>query len=233
MRYAWVAVVVAFFCYLIVQAPGFFTLDEVIVNGIETLSSQQVEEIAGVFMGEHLLRLNPKKTAERLLASPQIASAIVRRVWPNQLEITVIECIGFAVIPFQDVFLEVDRWGVVVSVVQDFSRVNLPIITGVPVVETSLGKRIVGKQMENALLVAVNLPDKLRSSISEIHMEVSGEVSLVTTGGIIIRLGNANSLRGRLALIPTVLYAYEEKGMSRDTVAYIDMTGEVPVYRGK
>ncbi|MBT9157752.1 MAG: Cell division protein FtsQ [Firmicutes bacterium] len=221
------------FCWQIVQAPWFFSLDKVEVQGNETMSAKQVEELAGVWRGEHLLRIDLGKTADRLLSSPQITSATLRRLWPNKLLILITENIGFAVVPYHDGFVEIDRLGRVISIVHDFSRVNLPIITGASIVDAVLGRELEGSNIAAARLVAVNMPSSVRPSISEINVALSGDISLITVNGVQIRLGNVLHSHLRLALLPAVLYAYEERGMSRSTIAYIDMTGEVPVYKGR
>lgn len=233
VRGAFLIFLVLLFCWQMVQAPWFFNLEQVEVRGTETLSAQHVEELAGVWRGANLLRLNLREVAERLTAHPQIAQASVRRIWPNKLEISVEENIGLAVIPYHDGFVEIDGLGKVISIVHDFSRINLPIITGVPLTHAVLGDTVNHPLFAPAHQVVLNLPSSVRSSISEINVASNGFVNITTTDGILIRLGNNAQTLSRLALLPAVLYAYKDRGLSRETTAYIDMTGEVPVYKGR
>jgi len=233
VRGAFLIFLVLLFCWQMVQAPWFFSLEQVEVKGVETLTARHVEELAGVWRGANLLRLDLSEVVERLLAHPQIAAASVRRIWPNKLEISVEENIGLAVIPYHDGFVEIDGLGRVISIVHDFSRVNLPIITGVPLTQAYLGDTIIHPLFAVAHQVVLNLPGSVRPSISEIHVTANGFVNMTTTAGVLIRLGSNAHTQSRLALLPAVLYAYKERGLSRETTAYIDMTGEVPVYKGR
>jgi len=233
LKGAFLIVLVLFFCWQMVQAPWLFALEQVEVRGAETLSAQQVEKLAGVWRGENLFWLNVREVTERLTAHPQIAGASVRRHWPNKLHISVAENIGLAVIPYHDGFVEIDGHGKIISIVPDFSRVNLPIITGVPLTDIALGDSIVHPLFAPAHRVVLNLPSSVRSSVSEINIGENGFVNITTTTGILIRLGNETQTQSRLALLPAVLYAYKNRGLSRETTAYIDMTGEVPVYKGR
>jgi len=233
VRRTFLIILVLLFCWQVVQAPWFFNLEQVEVSGMETLTARHVEELAGVWRGVNLFSLNLREVAERLAAHPQIAAASVRRIWPNKLEISVEENIGLAVIPYHDGFVEIDGLGRVISIVHDFSRVNLPIITGVPLTQAVLGDIISHPQFLPAHQVALNLPDSIRPSISEINVVAPGFVNITTTTGILVRLGSNPQTQSRLALLPAVLYAYKARGLSRETTAYIDMTVEVPVYKGR
>ncbi|KAF0198019.1 MAG: cell division protein FtsQ [Bacillota bacterium] len=233
VRGAFLATLFLLFCWQVVQATWFFNLEFVEVRGNETLSTQQVEEVAGLWKGAQLLKLDLREMEKRLVADPRVVSAQISRILPNKVRIVIEENIGMAVLPYYDGFVEIDPSGRVVSIVSNFSRVNLPIVSGVHIDSVVLGQKLSGVGFESARTVMSLLPSSTRTVISELNVSIQGEVTLTTTGGIHIKIGTTHNAAPRLALLPAVLYAYEVRGFSSSTIAYIDMTGDIPVYKGR
>lgn len=233
VRGAFLAALFLLFCWQVVQASWFFNLEFVEIEGNETISARQVEEVAGLFRGAQLLKLDLREMETRLISDPRIVSARVSRVMPNKVRVVMEENIGMAVLPYCDGFVEIDRGGRVVSIVSNFSRVNLPIVTGVQIDTVVLGGKLTGIDFESARTVTSLLPASTRPVISEVNVSSQGEIALTTTSGVHIKFGTIHNAAKRLALLPAVLYAYEVRGFSGITVAYIDMTGDIPVYKGR
>lgn len=224
---------VLLFLWQIAHSAVFFGVETIEVLGAETVSVRQIEELAGVWKGAPLLRLSLREIERRLLADPRILSAEVTRALPAKLRIRIEESIGLAVLPYHVGFVEIDRNATVVSIVSNFSLVNLPIITGVSLSNVVLGDKLAGEHFEGARAAMAAIPSNVRARISELHVTPAGEMCLTTTAGIRIKIGSHQGAPTRLALLSAVLYAYEVRGLSPTTVAYIDMTGEIPVYKGR
>jgi cell division protein FtsQ len=220
------------FCWQIVNSALIFRTERIEVLGAETVPARQIEELAGVWRGAPLLRLDLSEVERRLLADPRILNARVSRVLPATLRIRVEESIGLAVLPYHVGFVEIDRNGTVVSIVTNFSLVNLPIITGIELSQVVLGDKLTGELFEGARAAMAAIPSNVRPRISELHVTPTGEMVLTATEGLRIKIGSRAGAPARLALLSAVLYAYEVRGLSPETVAYIDMTGEIPVYKG-
>jgi len=234
LRRTLIAVSLLFLVYwLIVGSTVVFTIETIEVLGAETLSAQQVSEVAGVWKGAPLLGLKLKEIEGRLLADPRILRAEATRVLPTKLRLRIEESIGLAVLPYHVGFIEIDRSGRIVSIVPNFSLVNLPIITGLSVSNVVLGSTLTGEVFEGARDAMAAIPSSVRARTSELHITPAGEMWLTTTDNIRVRIGAPHGAPARLALLSAVLYAYDNKGLSPATVAYIDMTGEVPVYKGR
>jgi cell division protein FtsQ len=221
------------FAWQLVNSAVIFGTESIEVLGAETVSARQIEELAGVWQGAPLIRLDLGEIERRLLADPGIVSARVTRVLPSTLRIRIEESIGLAVLPYHVGFVEIDRNGTVVSIVTNFSLVNLPIITGLELSQVALGDKLTGELFEGARAAMAAIPSGVRPRISELHVNPEGEMVLTMTDGLRIKIGNHKGAPARLALLSAVLYAYEVRGLSTATVAYIDMTGEIPVYKGR
>jgi cell division protein FtsQ len=210
-----------------------FSLERVDVFGNETLSTRQVEEIAGIWRGSQLLKLEIAALEEKLLADPRIVSARITRVFPNRLRVHIEENIGTAVLVYYDSFVEFDRAGTVVSIVSNFSQVNLPIVTGVDLTRAQLGHKISGTQFEAARELLRHIPLNVRPLISEINVSNPKDIHICTTSGIYIRIGSVEGVASRLALLPAVLYAYEVREFSRESISKVDMSSPIPVFKGR
>jgi len=221
------------FCWQIASSALVFSTQSIEVSGAETISARQVEEMAGVWQGAPLLRLDLGEMERRLLADPRILSAAVTRVLPTTLRIRIEESVGLAVLPYHVGFVEIDRNGTIVSIVTNFSLVNLPIITGLEMSNVVLGGKLTGELFEGARAAMAAIPSDMRPRISELHVTPEGEMVLTVTDGLKVKIGTHKGAPARLALLSAVLYAYEMRGLSAVSVAYIDMTGEIPVYRGR
>ena len=221
------------FCWQIASSALVFSTQSIEVSGAETISARQVEEMAGVWQGAPLLRLDLGEMERRLLADPRILSAAVTRVLPTTLRIRIEESVGLAVLPYHVGFVEIDRNGTIVSIVTNFSLVNLPIITGLEMSNVVLGDKLTGELFEGARAAMAAIPSDMRPRISELHVTPEGEMVLTVTDGLKVKIGTHKGAPARLALLSAVLYAYELRGLSAVSVAYIDMTGEIPVYKGR
>lgn len=220
-------------CWQIVNSALVFSIQSIEVLGAETISARQVEEMAGVWQGAPLLRLDLGEMERRLLADPRILSADVTRILPTTLRIRIEESVGLAVLPYHVGFVEIDRNGTIVSIVTNFSLVNLPIITGLELSNVVLGDKLTGELFEGARAAMAAIPSDIRPRISELHVMPGGEMVLTVTDGLKVKIGTHQGAPARLALLSAVLYAYEVRGLSAVSVAYIDMTGEIPVYKGR
>ena len=221
------------FCWQIANSAVVFSTQSIEVLGAETISARQVEEMAGVWQGAPLLRLDLGEMERRLLADPRILSAAVTRILPTTLRIRIEESVGLAVLPYHVGFVEIDRNGTIVSIVTNFSLVNLPIITGLELSNVVLGDKLTGELFEGARAAMAAIPSDMRPRISELHVTPEGEMVLTLTDGLKVKIGTHKGAPARLALLSAVLYAYEVRGLSAVSVAYIDMTGEIPVYKGR
>lgn len=217
----------------VIEASGYFALKRIDVIGHETLTPRQVEDIAGLYKGILLLGLNLGVAEQRLLSDQRIVSATIIRILPDRLKVVIEEDIGVGVFTYHDRFVEFDRHLRVVSLVADFSKVNLPIVTGVSMTQVKLGDTLTHSGIASARDVITMIPPVLRGLISEVNVADLRRMYLYTNEGVKIDIGELAGMAQRLALLPAALYAYELREFSPDTVPIIDLSGSIAVFRGK
>ena len=109
------------------------TLESVVVEPTIYVSSKNILERMQVYRGQLLFTIDPEKVRETVEALPWVASAVVRRCFPDTLYIRVVERHPAAIWNFQDKVCLVDKTGCVLmklgrKIPEAFS--HLPSIAG-------------------------------------------------------------------------------------------------------
>lgn len=182
--------------YSFLMAPP-FRLTRIEVTGVQRLSADHVRGSAGLPQGSERWRYPPALIRQRLLEKePWIGEATV--VWSgNTLQITVQEREPVALVPYYHLFLLVDSEGTILELTSPKDS-RLPMITGVSPVKALRGERLSGLQLSGALMVAQRLPPELRTLLSEIYADPTGDLTLIFEGPRAAILGPPVDLEEKL-----------------------------------
>ncbi len=204
---------------LLITLP-YFNLTTVQLTGNKKLTPTEVMQKAGVVKGQCLFGIDPQQLAASLLIHPYIKSATVSRELPRSLTIKVKER-KEAVLAYADSFYLVAEDGVILSSLSTVPRVSLPIISGLPEEEITIGGQkphpYLKKGLELLSLWKRILP---ADDISEICLRDSSNPMIYTCNDHIqIRLGGGEPTTKfkRLHLVLTNLNA------RRHQLKYIDL----------
>ena len=197
-----------------------FAVQEVRVAATTHVSADEIQELAGVEIGDRLLTVDPDQVAAKLASHPWIASARVRRELPSALAIEVTERRAIASALMGALYL-LDESG------RPFKRATfdeadgLPVITGVTR-EQYVALRSTSEAVfrEALALFAAYADDAAppRPKLSEIHIDPRTGFSLVLLdGGGEIRLGRG-AAEEKLARLDQILAARRpaRTGRARD-----------------
>lgn len=114
---------------LVAKAIG-FGIKEVTVSGISELDQTEVLQVAGVDSRGALPFFDAAGARERLLAVPLVKSATVRKLYPNELEITLTEREPFALWQNHGEVFVVSVDGTVIDKFDDARFARLPLVVG-------------------------------------------------------------------------------------------------------
>lgn len=150
-----------------VMASSTFRLSKIVVTGADKVSMDDVLPLTGLTDGVSLLAVDPEAVRQRLLASPWVAKAQVRRVLPDELRIHLVEHRPAAVIMTDRPWF-VDLNGEVFKTVEKGEMMDLPIIS---LHGADLNSNQVSRAM--ALLKALARPDSplALTKLSEIQFD--------------------------------------------------------------
>jgi cell division protein FtsQ len=107
-----------------------FDIKTVAISGISQLSQAQVLDIAGIGPNNSLAFLNVREVRARLLRSPFVQDASVRKLFPSQLEVKITEREPFALWQKDGGISVIARDGTVLDLADLTQFGNLPFVVG-------------------------------------------------------------------------------------------------------
>jgi cell division protein FtsQ len=106
-------------------------IDRVAVHGNVRLSTGEVEGLLGGLRGHNLLSADLERARQRLLDSPWVADARLRRVLPSTVDVTIVERTPMAVARIGRQLYLVDATGVIIDEYgAQYASFDLPIVDG-------------------------------------------------------------------------------------------------------
>jgi cell division protein FtsQ len=152
------------------------------VDGVRSLSADQVRATAGIAPGTPLLRVDVDAARARVARLPQVASVKVTRGWPHTVVVTVVEREPVAVVGEPGRRSLVDAGGVLFDTVS-----GAPPAGVVPVDVPSPGP---GDPATMAALTAVKaLSADLRRQVASVGAKTPDDITLTLTDGTLVRWG--------------------------------------------
>ena len=107
-----------------------FGVDTVTINGLSRMYDREVLTAAGIDWRSSVPFLDAVAVREKLLAVPLIASASVRKVYPNEIVITQVEREPAALWQFNGEIKVIAADGTVIDEMKDDRYANLPLVVG-------------------------------------------------------------------------------------------------------
>jgi cell division protein FtsQ len=133
-------------------------VDHIVVKGTERLSSSDVLAVLSGLRGENLVRVNLGSWRDRLLSSPWIEDAALRRVLPSTVEVVVTERRPIGIGRAAGQMYLIDREGGMIDEYgPQYADLDLPVIDGLAVADGSgaadrpkaaLAARVIGSLAE-------------------------------------------------------------------------------------
>ncbi len=205
-KIALLVILLLLFCWQVVQAPWFFAIRAISVEGSTLLSPWEVEQIAGISRGMNLLKVDLNQVRDRLVADNRIVAAEVRRSIPGTLRIQIEENVGVAAIPAFTGWLEIDKTGRVLAVTKDFASLNLPVISGLRHGFLTVGQRLPDNSgWAVAQECLSTMSPYMLSQISEINVANSNSIVLWTRDPLRIVIGDAGNLQQKVQALVSML----------------------------
>lgn len=167
--------------------------NNVAVEGTSLLSSDEVEVVAGVALGEPLITQDLSAVGQRVENLPAVAAVDVSRQFPDTVSIVVTERESAYLRERDGAYDWIDAEGVA------FHRTSEPVQGQMLalVAEVEDQQRLLG----DVAVVVANVPPEVRPEVVSIRAEATDRISLVLEGGRTIVWGSADDspLKGEVA----------------------------------
>jgi cell division protein FtsQ len=203
-------------------------VDRIVVDGNQRLSDGEVLALLSGLRGESLVWTDLARWRQRLLASPWVRDAALRRSLPSTVEVVVWERQPIAIGRMNDGMYMVDDGGVIVDQYgPQYADLDLPIVDGLAVSLTPQGavadapRAELAARVINALKANADIAARLSQiDVRDLHdaqVILSGDAAVISLGDdqFLARLQNylelAPALRDRVADIDHVDVRFENR----------------------
>jgi cell division protein FtsQ len=237
-RYAWLVVRLLVFATVVgyggyravalVSAAPVLQIAHLAVRGHERLSTGEVLALIGGLRGQNILSVDLETWQEKLLTSPWVESATIRRLLPSTLEVTVHEREPMGIGRIGTAMYLVDGKGVIVDEYGPaYADIDLPIIDGLGSPPHHGGSLVDGARAEFAarVIAALSMRPEIAEQVSQIDVSDLHDAVVILVGDpALLRLGDddfvarlqqyldlAPTLRERLAAIDYVDLRFDER----------------------
>lgn len=205
---------------LVAESPA-LRIAHIVLHGNDRLSRGEAMALVGDLHGQNILAVRLEDWRQRLMTSPWVEDAIVRRVLPNTLDVLVRERTPMGIARLgRDLYL-VDARGVVIDGFgPSYADLDLPVIDGLgppsghdaPVVDERRA------QLVARLLADVAPHEQLAARVSQIDVRDARDAVVLLDGDpVLLRLGDRN-FATRLQDYLDVATALKDRMTAIDTV---------------
>jgi cell division protein FtsQ len=195
------AAAIALACWVVLASP-LLAVRTVQVDGVSTLSAEQVVTAAGIGTGTPLARVDTARAASAVARLPQVATVEVTRGWPQTVVVTVAERVPVVVVEDGGGRSLVDREGVLFDS-----------ITGAPpdgVVPLEVSDPGPDDAATTAALGALtSLPREVRDQVTAVAASTADDVTLTLTDGRTVLWGSAEQTARKSRVLDGLLSQIE------------------------
>ncbi len=197
----------------------FFSIKTIEVSSMERVSRDEVLRLSKLRPGLNIFSIDTDKTVERIKRHPWIEDAVVKRSFPDKVEIVVKERVPIALVKLDELYV-MDINGVVFKRFSIDDRLDLPVVTGL---DPDAGSG----EMEARLLELIELLDGRQGfnlkRVSEIHVDPLYGFTIYTLDeGVRLYLGT-DRLEARLSAFEKV---WSFRGGDLAGIESFDLTSE-------
>ena len=230
VRAALVAAVIAYAIYrgaAVVTQAHVLQVDRIVVTGNERLSKGEVIAVLSGLRGESVLFTDLNAWRQRLLASPWVRDAALRRSLPSTIEVALLERVPIGVARVNGELYLVDERGVIVDQYgPQYADLDLPIIDGLGGgAETMVDET--RADLAARVIAAVKSNPSIARQLSQVDVSDEHDATVILSGDpAVLELGDDQflpRLESYLALAP----ALRERVASID---YVDLRFDDRIY---
>ncbi len=133
-------------------SSNFCSIGEIIVQGNDCLSENEILYSSKIKLGENIFKLDLKESKNSLMQEPWIKEAVIKRLIPNKIIISVKEREAAAFVCIGDEYFTSSKEGLVLSKIDKPEEgFSLPLISGLEITEIKIGEIIDKTEYKTAL----------------------------------------------------------------------------------
>jgi cell division protein FtsQ len=202
-----------------------FAVNEIITSGGKRRSHEDIASTAGIEKGQNVFSIDLNRSRARLAADPWIETAELTRQLPGTISIRVTEREASGIVAMAEGTYLVTRDGAIIKRVESGDPLEFHVITGVALKTLVEDREGATRTIRSALDLAYDYdrsPLAQRSPIQEVHVEPTGDMTLVVgKSNVVVRLGSA-PYRRKLDQAARIVGELDRRGAKPDTIMLDD-----------
>jgi len=133
-------------------SSNFCNIEEVIINGNDYLSEDEIFSKSQIKLGENIFKLDLKKSIDSLEQEPRIKEVEIKRVIPNKIIISLKERKAAAIVHIGEEYFSSTKEGIVLSKIDRLEEgFSLPLVLGLKIDKIKIGEIIDKPEFRTAL----------------------------------------------------------------------------------
>ena len=229
-----IVLIVALFLALIfgsifVYRSNLFAVENVQVNGVSHLTSQEITQLAAIPDTSTLLRCDASGIVERLKEHAWVQDAKVKRKFPHTLQLEITERTAAAVVKVNSKSIWVissDGTWLSAATKQDWKSSKKIIDVNTAINSPASGVDCNDEGIKNAIAIYAGLPQDFAKRVKTISAESAIKAQLNLKNGVVIAFGEAQDIDLKVAAAQSLLEKYSGK------ISYINVrVPSRPTYR--
>ncbi|TDT61857.1 cell division protein FtsQ/DivIB [Fonticella tunisiensis] len=195
---------------------SYFIINNIVVEKNNYISKEEVLALLNI-KNENIFLINKKELEKNVLQNPYVDSVAIRRRLPSTLIVEIKEKEIKGLVQYNNSFINVDKDGKMVHIVNKFPDGNLPLIEGVKVEQYAVNEPVVkGDEVkERALKAVLTIQDykECRGLFYSINIEDPYRIVLTTKDKMqTIDIGDSTNLEYKLGFAIAILSNDKVKG---------------------
>lgn len=192
--------------------------------GQTDLKKEEIIAFSGIDTKKNIYLISLGSAKSKLLQNPYIASASVKRKFPDTLIFSVKQRLEVASLPISGAYAVIDSKGYVLRLVNDIKAVKKPLINGIPVKDAKLGSTIHFKdeKASERILGIVDTSNSLGllNDISFVSFEDMNNITMTTNTGIDVLFGDEENLQYKIKFLSKIIIDLQAKGKHKGTIDF-------------
>lgn len=205
-------------CFLLTSP--IFAIVSITVSGNVKISTEEIISTSGIMYGQNMIQIDKFSMRDNIFNIPYIEDIIIKRTWPNKVNMIVREKTPVAEVPFYGSKLLLDEEGYILEVITDNLETNFVVLEGISARTITTGKKLECKEKEIlefylGILKIFNNNDML-NKVEKLTIKDNNVLAFLENGHV-TNLGDNENLQYKIILLKEII-------LKEANPVYIDLT---------
>lgn len=198
--------ILLFFIVIFSLKSSFFNIHDFLVKGNKKITVEEIIKTSMINKGDNIFKINKKNSIHSIEDIPYIKSVNIRRKFPKNIEIKIVERKPLLYIQKSSNFLVIDEEGFVLEK-KDENKEEKPILMGLNIKNIELGENLFSIYGSNGIIefVQETISLKLLNKFNRVDFKTKDNIVIELKDGVVVAFGEMDNIVYKLRLLDEVL----------------------------